>query len=127
MRIRSVILFTALAAPVALYAQTRAPLTPGEARATHALEAARKVGAPELYAFLKPFPKGADLHMHLSGAVYAETFLAEAAEQGLCVDPVALSFDKPDPSLKPGACAPGHLLAANGQSSGVSGQLSGRS
>ena len=46
------------------------------------------IGMPELYAFLKPFPKGADLHMHLSGAVYAETFIAEAIKQGLCVTPV---------------------------------------
>jgi adenosine deaminase len=43
---------------------------------------------PELYALLKPFPKGADLHMHLSGAVYAETFIAEAVRQGLCIAPV---------------------------------------
>ena len=26
--------------------------------------------------------------MHLSGAIYAETFIAEAAKQGLCVAPV---------------------------------------
>ena len=68
-------------------AQTRpsTALTPGEARATRALEAAKKMGPGELYAFLKLFPKGADLHMHLSGAVYAETFIAEAAREGLCV------------------------------------------
>lgn len=63
-------------------------LTPGEVRATRAFEAAKALGAPELYAFLKPMPKGGDLHMHLSGAVYAETFIAEAARQGLCVAPV---------------------------------------
>jgi len=67
-------------------------VTNGEARASHALEAARKLGPPELYAFLQPMPKGADLHMHLSGAIYAETFLAEAVEQKLCVDPVALKL-----------------------------------
>ena len=68
-------------------AQTRrsTALTPGEARAPRALEAAKKMGPGELYAFLKPMPKGADLHMHLSGAVYAETFIAEAAREGLCV------------------------------------------
>lgn len=63
-------------------------LTPAEQRATRAFSAAKALGAPELYAFLKPFPKGADLHMHLSGAVYAETFIREAAGQGLCVAPV---------------------------------------
>lgn len=62
--------------------------TPGEARAAKAFDAAKALGKPELYAFLKPFPKGGDLHMHLSGAVYAETFIREAAEQGLCIAPV---------------------------------------
>jgi adenosine deaminase len=36
-----------------------------------------------------------DLHVHLSGAVYAETFIRDAGEDGLCVDPSALSFAKP--------------------------------
>ena len=58
-----------------------------EQRVTRGFDAAKKLGAPELYAFLKPMPKGADLHMHLSGAVYAETFLAEAAQAGLCLAP----------------------------------------
>jgi len=62
--------------------------TPGETRAETALNAAKHYGMPKLYALLKPFPKGADLHMHLSGAVYAETFIAEAVKQGLCVAPV---------------------------------------
>jgi adenosine deaminase len=59
--------------------------TAGETRTETALNAAKHYGMPELYAFLKPFPKGADLHMHLSGAIYAETFIAEAIRQGLCV------------------------------------------
>ena len=86
-------LFTA-----ALAAQS--PLAPAEARTQRAFEAAKKAGAPELYAFLKPFPKGADLHMHLSGAIYAETLLAEAAKENLCVDPDALKF-APTPCKKP--------------------------
>ena len=40
-----------------------------------------------LQAFLKSMPKGADLHTHLSGAVYAETFLSWAAQARMCVDP----------------------------------------
>ncbi len=70
-------------------------LTPGEARATHAFLEAKKMGPGELYAFLQPMPKGADLHMHLSGAIYAETFLAEAVKQNLCVDPEALKLAAP--------------------------------
>ena len=38
-----------------------------------------------LYAFLRELPKGADLHSHLSGAVYAETFIGWAAEAGACI------------------------------------------
>jgi adenosine deaminase len=38
-------------------------------------------------------PKGADLHMHLSGAVYAETFLREAGQDQDCVSAAQLSID----------------------------------
>jgi adenosine deaminase len=48
-------------------------------------EAARE-DRTALRAFLHRMPKGGDLHTHLSGAVYAERFIAWAAEQGLCVD-----------------------------------------
>jgi len=41
---------------------------------------------PELYAFLLRMPKGGDLHNHLAGAVYAESFIRAAAESNLCVD-----------------------------------------
>ena len=46
-------------------------------------------------------PKGADLHMHLSGAVYAETFLKDAAEDGLCVDPALKAFSAKTPCTAP--------------------------
>ena len=39
-----------------------------------------------LAVFLREMPKGADLHSHLSGAIYAESYLRWAAEDGLCVD-----------------------------------------
>ena len=41
---------------------------------------------PRLYAFLREMPKGGDLHSHLSGAVYAESFIRWAVEDGLCID-----------------------------------------
>ena len=66
-----------------------------EARAARAYQAAVKDGPLALHGFLDQFPKGADLHVHLSGAVYAETFIRDAGEDGLCVDPAALSFAKP--------------------------------
>ena len=40
----------------------------------------------ELRAFLRRMPKGGDLHVHLSGAVYAERFIAWAAQDGLCAN-----------------------------------------
>jgi len=40
-------------------------------------------------------PKGADLHYHLTGGVYAETWIRDAAEDHLCVSVSKLSFEKP--------------------------------
>lgn len=40
----------------------------------------------KLQAFLRNMPKGADLHTHLSGAVYAETFIKWAIQKELCID-----------------------------------------
>ncbi len=45
-----------------------------------------------LYPFLRDMPKGGDLHTHLSGAVYAESFLRWAAEDGRCVDVARLTI-----------------------------------
>jgi len=67
--------------------------TQQEQRATRAFNAARK-NQLQLRAFLAAMPKGADLHMHFSGAVYAETFLKDAAADLLCVNPDTLSFTK---------------------------------
>jgi adenosine deaminase len=82
-----------LAASVLLTALPLAAQTPAELRTTHALDAAKKLGPTAVYAFLRPMPKGGDLHMHLSGAVYAETFIAEAIKENLCIDPTALRLD----------------------------------
>jgi adenosine deaminase len=45
-----------------------------------------KASEPELIAFVKDMPKGADLHVHLSGAVYAETLLDAAIRSPLFFD-----------------------------------------
>jgi adenosine deaminase len=66
-----------------------------ETRTARAFLSYKSQGPLALHAFLEQFPKGADLHVHLSGAVYAETFIRDAAEDGLCVDSVALKFTKP--------------------------------
>ena len=69
--------------------------TRSEAQASIYYQANLHDGPEALRAFLADFPKGADLHVHLSGAVYAETFIRDAAQDGLCVDPVALKFVPP--------------------------------
>jgi adenosine deaminase len=66
-----------------------------EARTARAFLSYSNQGPLDLYAFLVQFPKGADLHVHLSGAVYAETLIRDAGEDGACVDTVSLSFAKP--------------------------------
>lgn len=48
-----------------------------------------------LAAFAAQMPKGGDLHNHLSGAVYAESYIQFAADDGLCIDRPTLSFTQP--------------------------------
>ena len=66
------------------------PASP-EARTARRLAELRK-SPPELFAFLYKMPKGADLHNHLSGAIYAEGFLEAAAEEHLCIDKTAMAL-----------------------------------
>jgi adenosine deaminase len=54
----------------------------------------------QLRAFLAQMPKGADLHMHLSGAIYAETFIKDAAADHLCYSPVTRSLFKPSATTR---------------------------
>src|SRR5580700_1837216 len=86
-----------------------------EQRTTRALENAR-ANPLELHAFLVDMPTGADLHNHLSGAVYAESWIRAGAEDGLCVNLASLSFVKPqqgaeNPPSK-AACDDGRVPAA---------------
>jgi adenosine deaminase len=89
-------------------------ITPHEQRAIQAFNVARR-SPLELNAFLARMPKGADLHMHLSGAVYAETFIKDAAADLLCVNRTTLSFSKnigTTRSLPPQpVCAEGNVRA----------------
>lgn len=67
---------------------------------------------PELYAFLFRMPKGADLHNHLSGAVYAESFIRDAAAKSLCIDERTLSLAGPAASPEP-HCGENQTAAAS--------------
>ncbi|MDM8568517.1 hypothetical protein QUF50_03190 [Thiotrichales bacterium HSG1] len=49
---------------------------------------------PKLRAFLKKMPKGGDLHTHVSGAVYAESYLKWAADENLCVNPTTAAISE---------------------------------
>jgi adenosine deaminase len=66
-----------------------------EQRAARAFDAAR-ANPLELRAFLVRMPKGADLHYHLSGGIYAESWMRAAVEDALCVDLPNHSFAKPE-------------------------------
>jgi adenosine deaminase len=45
-----------------------------------------------LLMFARDLPKGADLHNHLSGAVYAESYIRYAVEDGDCVDEATMTL-----------------------------------
>jgi adenosine deaminase len=75
-------------------AQPQAVAPNGEVRAARAFEHARQQGPLALYTFLHDMPKGSDLHTHLAGAVYAETFIREAVEANLCVQSKTLTLYK---------------------------------
>ncbi len=77
-----------------------------EQRAAHHLESVRHQPLL-LHAFLYDMPKGGDLHNHLVGAVYAESFIQYAADDGLCVDRHSMALGPPpcDPQTRPPASA----------------------
>ncbi len=63
-----------------------------------------KANPLQLRHFLLGMPKGADLHNHLGGAVYAESWIRVAAQEHLCIDPRDHSFSKPQSAS--GSAAP---------------------
>jgi adenosine deaminase len=76
-----------------------ASATPAEQRAIRAFSTAR-TSPIALNAFLVKMPKGGDLHMHLTGAIYAETFIKNAATETLCFNPATRSLFKPDATTR---------------------------
>jgi adenosine deaminase len=131
---RAVLLLTAamLCAGTAIPAQTAAPAahaksapragtqaagTP-EQRTARALEAARD-NPLALRAFLVDMPKGADLHNHLGGAIYAESWIRAAIEDRNCIDLSTMSLvrgraagDGGDTNAAGLRCANGNLPAS---------------
>ncbi|HUY81760.1 MAG TPA: hypothetical protein VMU92_08565 [Acidobacteriaceae bacterium] len=88
------------ATPAALHAQAHKVRTisasSAGARTAAAFNAAHKMGPLALRAFFYRMPKGADLHNHLSGSIYAESWIRIAAQDHLCINLRTLSYTKPD-------------------------------
>jgi adenosine deaminase len=88
----------------------------GERKGNLNLEAA-KANPLQLRNLLLKMPKGADLHNHLSGGVYAESWIRAAAEDHLCVNLASLSFVKPQGTVENASreadCGSGRFPAAD--------------
>ncbi|MDX6445805.1 MAG: adenosine deaminase [Blastocatellia bacterium] len=72
---------------------------PAEQRTARYFESIRK-SPPQELAFLLRMPKGGDLHTHLSGAVYAESYIQWAADNGLCINTRTMALSAPKPPAK---------------------------
>ena len=89
------LIFATALAPLSSFAANR-PSASSEAQTERYFESIRK-DPNLLVAFLLEMPKGADLHNHLSGAIYGETLINWAKDQSACVDPKTFYLT---PSLK---------------------------
>jgi adenosine deaminase len=82
-----------LAIVCSCFAQTKPAAAPSmtalERHVTVSIEALRN-SPVELRTLLFKMPKGSDLHNHLYGAIYAETWIRDAAEDHMCLDPTAI-------------------------------------
>jgi adenosine deaminase/adenosine deaminase CECR1 len=80
--------------------QTRKARRNSELTTARHFESLRKF-PPQMLAFLRKMPKGGDLHNHLSGAIYAESYIQWAAEKGMCVHQTTTLLTSPpcDPAL----------------------------
>ena len=65
-----------------------------EQKTANYFESIRK-SPPKQLAFLLKMPKGADLHNHLSGSIYAERYIEWAAEKGLCINTRTMTLAVP--------------------------------
>jgi len=89
-------------------------VTPLERRASLSLDSVRN-SPLELRLLLFKMPKGSDLHNHLYGAVSAETWIKDAVEDGMCLDPSAIRGTAPVFSTgegQPPACPSGKIPSA---------------
>ncbi|HEY2905646.1 MAG TPA: hypothetical protein VGJ29_07075 [Vicinamibacterales bacterium] len=83
----------AAAAAIAASIAPSSPISPAAATAKYF--ASIRTDPPRLRAFLNDMPKGGDLHNHLSGAIYAESYATFAAADGLCVNVTTMALLPP--------------------------------
>src|SRR3977135_676114 len=62
------------------------------ATASFAQPALNSANVPMLRQVLQAMPKGGDLPNHISGSLYAESYLRYAANDGICVDSIKLTI-----------------------------------
>jgi len=84
----------------ASFLQAQTPAQRSQAALTSEQQTARyfetlRKSPPKLFAFLLQMPKGGDLHSHLSGAVYAESYIKWAAADRLCVNTLTMALFNP--------------------------------
>lgn len=103
-----------LIATMAGAAQAQPTASPSAEQRAEAYFRSVRAQPPALWAFLKDMPKGGDLHSHLSGAIYAESMIGWAVEDGLCVDSKTLTVVRP-----PCDTAAGRPAMQDAQSDGV--------
>jgi adenosine deaminase len=82
-----------------LQAQPASTSALAEQKTARHFDSIRKL-PPQQWAFLLQMPKGADLHNHLSGSIYAESFIQWAADSGLCINTRTMALAAPRPSSK---------------------------
>src|ERR1044072_5364007 len=104
-----------LSCGLTLSAQSNVKSRASEQKTASYFESIRK-SPPQQMAFLLKMPKGADLHNHLSGAVYAEHYIEWAAENGLCVNNSTKALSVP-PS--PSKCDAGQTPASTALTNSV--------
>ncbi|MGB9180823.1 MAG: hypothetical protein WCB68_16440 [Pyrinomonadaceae bacterium] len=95
----ALVLLFSLATPAQSASRRNAGATPEQRTASY-LESIRK-SPPQMLAFMLKMPKGGDLHNHLSGSIYAESYIEWAAEKNRCVNTTTMVVSLP-PCDQPG-------------------------
>ncbi len=95
-RLAPIILALPFLAACASTQRTLPSTRPADATAATAAYMERIRNDPNaLLLFIRQMPKGGDIHSHLGGAVYAESYIRWAEEDGLCLIRATLSLSSP--------------------------------